>query len=59
MKKTELTKRLSRMGWYLTREGGNHEVWTDGVNSVYVPRHAELKEFTALGILKQVEKYKK
>jgi mRNA interferase HicA len=59
VKKKALTKRLSDMGWRFARQGGSHEVWTDGVNSVYIPRHTEVKEYTALGILKEAKKYKK
>jgi len=30
MKKRDLEKELSRLGWWLKREGANHEIWTNG-----------------------------
>ena len=33
------------------RDGGNHDVWTDGDRLEYVPRHAELNEILARKIL--------
>lgn len=54
MKKKELEKFLRRYGWWLLRQGGSHEQWTDGTNVVSVPRHRELKENMARGIMKAV-----
>jgi len=52
MKKKAVIKKLKTAGWYLKRQGANHEIWTDGKKSIPVPRHTELDEDTAKGILK-------
>jgi mRNA interferase HicA len=52
MKKKELCKRLSENGWWLYRQGGNHEIWTNGEHVIAVPRHTKIDEKTARGILR-------
>jgi predicted RNA binding protein YcfA (HicA-like mRNA interferase family) len=52
LKKRDLEKKLKDLGWWLLREGGNHEVWTNGVATEFVPRHSEIKEILAKKILK-------
>lgn len=43
--------RRKKLRWELAREGANHSIFDlDGL-LVTVPRHSELNEFTALGIL--------
>lgn len=54
MKKKELEKLLAKNGWYLKRQGSNHEVWTNGIKSIAVPRHRELNEKLARGIIKDL-----
>ncbi|MBI1909149.1 MAG: type II toxin-antitoxin system HicA family toxin [Deltaproteobacteria bacterium] len=56
MKKRDLEAELIRLGWWLLRQGGNHEIWTNGEHTVPVPRHKEINEFTARGILRKAEK---
>ncbi len=51
MKKRDLEKELGRLGWWLKREGGNHEIWTNGEDTEPVPRHREVKETLAKKIL--------
>jgi mRNA interferase HicA len=51
LKKSELEKRLKQLGWNLKRQGGSHEIWTNGKDIQAVPRHKEIKEGTAKGIL--------
>lgn len=53
MKQTELVKILKANSWELLRHGGNHDVYSNGKKTVAVPRHNEIKEFTAQAILKQ------
>jgi predicted RNA binding protein YcfA (HicA-like mRNA interferase family) len=48
----ELEKQLRRLGWSVSREGGKHTIWTDGVNEIAVPRHTEVNEYSARKILK-------
>jgi mRNA interferase HicA len=52
LKKRDLEKRLKELGWWLLREGGSHEVWTNGSATEFVPRHNEIKEILAKKILK-------
>jgi len=52
VKKRELEKILKTLGWWFLREGGNHEIWTNGKHTQPIPRHKELKEWTARGILR-------
>jgi len=56
VKKKGLEAELIRLGWWLLRQGGNHEIWTNGEHTVPVPRHKEINEFTAKGILRKAEK---
>ncbi|ADI38452.1 hypothetical protein wcw_1095 [Waddlia chondrophila WSU 86-1044] len=37
MKKKDVEKQLKKLGWYLDREGGSHEVWTNGEAKTVVP----------------------
>lgn len=52
VKLRELEKQLRRLGWRVSREGGKHTIWTNGVNEIAVPRHKEVNEYTARKILK-------
>ena len=56
MKKKEWEKELHRLGWWLKREGGNHEIWTNGDDTETVPRHREINEHLAKKII-AVAKY--
>ncbi len=56
MKKKDLEKKLKKVGWWLDRHGGNHDIWTNGSDTNQVPRHAEVNEFLARSILKEAEK---
>ncbi len=51
MKKRDLEKELTQLGWWLKREGGNHEVWTNGKDTESVPRHREINEILAKKII--------
>lgn len=53
MKKREIEKKLSQLGWWFDRHGGNHDVWTNGIIHEFVPRHAEVGEMLAKKILKK------
>ncbi|MBI5464609.1 MAG: type II toxin-antitoxin system HicA family toxin [Ignavibacteriales bacterium] len=55
MKRKELLVQIAQSGWWFLRQGGNHEMWTNGEHCVPVPRHKEISEFTARGILKKVK----
>ena len=58
MKKRIVVKELKKNGWYLKREGANHEVWENGLGQLeYVPRHADINELTAKSIIKKSKNY--
>jgi mRNA interferase HicA len=44
MKKRDLEKQLRVLGWWMKREGSNHEIWTNGIDAEPVPRHREVRE---------------
>ena len=55
MKKRDLEKSLIRLGWRLKRQGGNHEIWTNGDATEPIPRHAEINELLAKKILNKAK----
>ena len=40
------------LGWWATQTGGKHEKWTNGNETLSVPRHREVPEGTVRSILK-------
>ena len=52
MKRKELEKKLKKLGWWLKRHGGNHDIWTNGEDEEPIPRHGEVVEILAKKILK-------
>jgi len=40
------------LGWWQIPNRGPHEKWTNGQDIKAVPRHKEINEFTALGIIR-------
>ncbi|MBI4403424.1 MAG: type II toxin-antitoxin system HicA family toxin [Deltaproteobacteria bacterium] len=59
MKYRDLVKQLRTLGWYLKRQGGSHEIWTNGEKVESIPRHQEINEITARTILKRAKESKK
>lgn len=53
MKRNDLIKKLEDKGWYLLRNGANHDIYTDGVSKQPIPRHREINEILAQKILKR------
>jgi mRNA interferase HicA len=47
--------RAVKLGWWLDRQGSNHEVWTNGKICESVPRHVEIGESLSKKILKRVK----
>jgi len=35
------------------RHGGKHDVYTDGINTEQIPRHAEINEILAKALIKK------
>ena len=57
MKRIKLIKHLERNGCYLLREGSNHSIYYNPMNSRLstMPRHNEIKFFIANKICKDLE----
>ncbi len=53
MKQKDLIKLLTKNGWYLLRNGANHDVYTDGKAMEPIPRHREINEQLAKAIIKR------
>lgn len=53
MKRRDLIKLLERNGWYLKRNGGNHDIYTNGVDNEPISRQSEIKEGLAKAIIKR------
>lgn len=52
LKRTDLTRMLKEAGFMPIRQG-KHEIWSNGKDApIPVPRHKEINEITAKGILK-------
>lgn len=54
MKRKDLIKLLEANGWYLKRNGGNHDIYTDGTRREPIPRHSEIEERLAKSIIKRL-----
>ncbi len=44
MKRRDLIKLLESNGWWLLRNGSNHDIYTNGQRSEPIPRHGEIKK---------------
>ena len=53
MKRRELIKLLEKNGWYSKRNGGNHELYTNGNKTEPIPRHPNINERLAKNIIKK------
>lgn len=53
MKRKDLIKLLEDNGWYLKRNGSNHDVYTNGIKTEAIPRHTEINEMLAKSIIKR------
>ena len=53
MKRRDLIKLLRANGWWLLRNGTNHDIYTNGKVSETIPRHSEIKEQLALAIIRR------
>lgn len=54
MKRKDLIKLLESNGWYLKRNSGNHDIYTDGNKREPIPRHSEIEERLAKSIIKKL-----
>ncbi len=53
MKRRDLIKLLEKNGWKLNRSGAGHDIYVKGAESEPIPRHSEIKENLAKGIIKR------
>ena len=53
MKRRDLIKLLERNGWWLKRDGGNHDIYTNGTDNEPVSRQREIKEAGAKAIIRR------
>lgn len=53
MKRRDLIKLLKANGWWLLRNGTNHDIYTNGKVSETIPRHSEIKEQLAIAIIRR------
>ena len=53
MKRRELIRLLEQNGWWLMRNGANHDIYTNGSKSEAIPRHPEIKETLAKSIIRR------
>jgi hypothetical protein len=55
MKQLSSIARAARVDLELIREGANHELWSLGGMRLIIPRHREINQRTAEGIIKRAE----
>lgn len=53
MKKRDLIKLLEKNGYKFVRNGGRHDVYSNGRKTESVPRHDEVNERLAQAIIKR------
>lgn len=53
MKRSDLIRRLEKNGWYLLRNGANHDIYTNGKDIEPIERHREIPERLAQKIIKR------
>ena len=53
MKRRELLNLFENAGWYLKRNGGRHDVYTDGKHTEAISRHPDINERLAKELIKR------
>jgi mRNA interferase HicA len=53
MKKRDLENKFKKAGWQFLRNGGDHDIWTNGTDVEAIPRHREVNERLAKGLIKK------
>ena len=53
MKRRDLIKKLEQAGFQFHRNGGNHDIYIRGNDTEKIPRHREIDEMLAKGIIKK------
>ena len=57
MKKKDLERKMRQLGWFLKRQGGNHEIWSNGDIDIPIPRHKEIAEYLAIKIISKAQQH--
>lgn len=53
MKRRLLIKKLEANGWYLKRNGLDHDIYTNGINNEPILRYTEVDENLAKSIIRR------
>ncbi len=53
MKHRDLIRLFEQNGWYFLRDGGRHDVYTNGKETEPIPRHKEINEILAKKLIKK------
>jgi len=53
MKRRDLVKLFENNGWWFKREGGNHDIYTNGKDCEPISRQKEIKELVAQNIIRR------
>jgi len=53
MKRRDLIKLFEKNGWWFLRDGGNHDIYTDGKVFEPISRQREINEILAKRIIKR------
>lgn len=53
MKRRDLIELLKKNGWWMKRNGANHDIYTNGTATEPIPRHGEIKEELAKAIIRR------
>lgn len=53
MKRRDLIRLLKRNGWFLLRNGTNHDIYAKDGKMEPIPRHAEINELLAKSIIQR------
>lgn len=54
LKRRDLIKLLKKNGFTLKRNGASHDLYSNGKRTEPIPRHNEIKEYTAEAIIKKL-----
>ena len=53
VKRKDLIRLFEKNGWWFLREGGNHTIYTDGINKEPISRQIEIDDVLAKKIIKR------
>jgi len=53
LKQKDLIKLFLYKGWLFQRHGRKHDIYTDGIHTEQIPRHAEINEILAKAMIKK------